>query len=49
MLSSVNLTVPYIESAYRLANPSKRLKLKISLLQAVEAPRVAGGQGSHIT
>jgi hypothetical protein len=24
-------------------------KVKISLLQAVEAPRVATGQGSHIT
>jgi hypothetical protein len=24
-------------------------KVKISLLQAVEAPRVARGQGSHIT
>jgi hypothetical protein len=25
------------------------VKVKISLLQAVEAPRVARGQGSHIT
>jgi hypothetical protein len=24
-------------------------KVKISLLQAVEAPRVARGQGSHVT
>jgi hypothetical protein len=27
----------------------KKGKVKISLLQAVEAPRVARGQGSHIT
>jgi hypothetical protein len=26
-----------------------KVKVKISLLQAVEAPRVARGQGSHIT
>jgi hypothetical protein len=26
-----------------------KVKVKISLLQAVEAHRVAGGQGSHIT
>jgi hypothetical protein len=28
---------------------TKNKKVKISLLQAVEAPRVARGQGSHIT
>jgi hypothetical protein len=27
----------------------KKVKVKISLLQAVEAHRVARGQGSHIT
>jgi hypothetical protein len=27
----------------------QKVKIKISLLQAVEAPRVARGQGSHIT
>jgi hypothetical protein len=26
-----------------------KVKVKISLLQAVEAPRVARGRGSHIT
>jgi hypothetical protein len=28
---------------------SIKRKVKISLLQAVEVPRVAGGQGSHIS
>jgi hypothetical protein len=29
--------------------PFRKKKVKISLLQAVEAPRVARGRGSHIT
>jgi hypothetical protein len=40
------------QSLYRLRYPSSveiKVKVKISLLQAVEAYRVARGQGSHIT
>jgi hypothetical protein len=32
-----------------IGTKGKGKKVKISLLQAVEAPRVARGQGSHIT
>jgi hypothetical protein len=32
-----------------LLDAGKKIKVKISLLQAVEAPRVARGRGSHIT
>jgi hypothetical protein len=32
-----------------IAIPPSKKKVKISLLQALEAPRVARGRGSHIT
>jgi hypothetical protein len=32
-----------------LTYPRVKIKVNISLLQAVEAPRVARGRGSHIT
>jgi hypothetical protein len=38
-----------IKGELNIFNPNDKVKVKISLLQAVEAHRIARGQGSHIT
>jgi hypothetical protein len=41
--------IPYFFPLPTISTPNEKKKVKISLLQAVEAPRVARGRGSHIT
>jgi hypothetical protein len=41
--------LPIYETTWHLNPQDRKGKVKISLLQAMEAHRVARGQGSHIT
>jgi hypothetical protein len=49
LIQQVHTTITVSTIKYTHTHIEKNNKIKTSLLQAVEAPRVARGRGSHIT